>query len=471
MNKYEQILEKAVINIQCLDQFSLFRIIIYQFELTVMEELNPHPQGMEDPRARTAQVHWFGNRGKFKIEFAPEFLDRLEFDELKFVILHEMLHVLHLHRYRLKIDYHHPIVWNLACDHVINSILKADIDNNILDKVLKTPTHAFIIPDLASKDVTVEEVYEFLMKGAKENENEISLGGSGQGTAKESQDGTSIEINQNGNKSKVPKDTANKDKDESSEDGKDSKQKAQQVKEEVSGKVKEMIADMATAKESTPALAGRGNTSSRVLEMLNELLEVHIPLDQLLERAICQKLRPSVDNRSWKTLNPFYRTHGIKIAGRGEELALDSAVFVLDTSGSMSNYDVKEISSAVVNAFSLFNSMTIIKHDHSITSEVFHEGVLDEHDLKKVTGRGGTSHQEVFDRIQTLYELGEHGIGIVMLATDYGSDIEELVKNVNIYSWVEEIPIQVILPSHQKEMIQYVSKNVDPRPLIVEKPK
>ena len=38
-------------------------------------------------------------------------------------------------------------------------------------------------------------------------------------------------------------------------------------------------------------------------EMLDELLKVYIPIEQLLSRAVATKLSPSASSRSWRSLN------------------------------------------------------------------------------------------------------------------------------------------------------------------------
>ena len=55
----------------------------------------------------------------YRINFSPKFLDELSNDEVDFVLMHEIMHVVFKHCFRgQKAD---PYLFNVACDIVVNS--------------------------------------------------------------------------------------------------------------------------------------------------------------------------------------------------------------------------------------------------------------------------------------------------------------------------------------------------------------
>ena len=101
------------------------------------------------------------------IIFGPEFLERLSDSELDFVLMHEVLHCVLQHSVRGgKRD---DVMYNLACDLVVNStILKSNhMDlNSITIKGYETPMHA--LPDgTEGCELSVEEAYVLLNKDDK----------------------------------------------------------------------------------------------------------------------------------------------------------------------------------------------------------------------------------------------------------------------------------------------------------------
>lgn len=58
-----------------------------------------------------------------RIYWNPDFFATLTVDEIEFVVMHELMHIIHLHG--LRRQGRNPDRWNIACDYAINAALKA----------------------------------------------------------------------------------------------------------------------------------------------------------------------------------------------------------------------------------------------------------------------------------------------------------------------------------------------------------
>ena len=121
-----------------------------------------------------------------RIYFSPRFLESLSDDELDFVLMHEILHVVLLHFLRgTELDNDR---FNIACDIVVNSNIMLE-RGRVRPFILKNFGEAIhLAPDGKEGSLyTAEEVYEMLpqgktRKGAKEHRNV-----SGEGSAEKAQ--------------------------------------------------------------------------------------------------------------------------------------------------------------------------------------------------------------------------------------------------------------------------------------------
>jgi predicted metal-dependent peptidase len=97
----------------------------------------------------TDKVDTMGVDGR-NIYYNPAFVEKLEPDELIFVLCHEILHVAAAHT--LRRNDRHKIKWNIACDLAINQIL--------VDCGMKMPKQGLL--DAKFKDMSAEEIYDKL---------------------------------------------------------------------------------------------------------------------------------------------------------------------------------------------------------------------------------------------------------------------------------------------------------------------
>ena len=119
-----------------------------------------------------------------KIYFSPKFLDELSDKELDFVMMHEILHVVLQHCLRQG-EERDSELFNIACDIVVNSniLLSNDMDLSSIS-LANYGTLMHIAPDGKEGHLyTAEQVYEMLPK-SKKKEGEGGFSGSGAGQTK-----------------------------------------------------------------------------------------------------------------------------------------------------------------------------------------------------------------------------------------------------------------------------------------------
>ena len=125
--------------------------------------------------------------------FSPEFLDTLSNDELDFVLMHEVMHVVlkHLDRSTELDNY----LYNIASDTVINSII-LESKNNDLKSISLNGFGALmhLAPNgKEGREYTAEEVYEMLLSKAKKSPKNHADGNDGNSPNDGENDGDSNE--------------------------------------------------------------------------------------------------------------------------------------------------------------------------------------------------------------------------------------------------------------------------------------
>jgi len=89
----------------------------------------------------------FLKMGKVKCQWAPSFVDKLEVDQIIAVIKHEIEHIVRLHLVRgkhYKNDFINAMIWNMACDWVINGPKESK-------RIVGLPDGGCFIPTLSNK--------------------------------------------------------------------------------------------------------------------------------------------------------------------------------------------------------------------------------------------------------------------------------------------------------------------------------
>ena len=105
----------------------------------------------------------------YRINFSPKFLDELSNDEVDFVLMHEIMHVVFKHCFRgSKAD---PYLFNVACDIVVNSNILQSNGMNLKSITLSKYGESMHLTPTKQEGYlfTAEEVYQMLIKQASKN--------------------------------------------------------------------------------------------------------------------------------------------------------------------------------------------------------------------------------------------------------------------------------------------------------------
>jgi len=418
----EEKIHLAVLKILNRSSLKLFGCLIYKFELIILDEPG------------TAMCSINQQTKKPVITFFRKFIDK-EIENVEgmiYLILHEIIHFVDGHLNKCRIDNKDPRIFNLAADHIINTMLDNDCSNlGALKGIIIPPSNRFIIPELINTpNLTLMEAYEYLMNNIKR----ISF---------EEFDGMVNVYIDNEYKGKISLDLPEK-----GSEAEGSEELSTELKSEIRAIINNIIKQQ------------KGAHSGKIFEFLKNISKLEISWDILLENVIQTSLIKSNNNRSWKNIKKKIRHLGIKIPNNSKEVIMDNLYIIIDTSGSMSNIDQGKFVNLIIQSINFFKHIVIIQHDVKIQNilnvdrenfEYYKEEIF------KIYGRGGTSHLPVFKYIENMFFEEEEKIGLIILATDYESDIDIYWNNFEFHKF---IPVKVLCNSKKK-----ISKMVDPKPI------
>ncbi len=425
----------------------LFSCLLYKFEIFTFD--NP---GM------TAFVTFYNN--KFGMYFEKTFINSNTTQELVYIIIHEQCHVLNNHLERGK-NKDNRALFNIATDHVINDRLDTDVAKGHLNNI-KVPESRVIVNYFKDKNVTAEEVYEYLLENAEYSSESISFSIDADGNCTQSGEGegegdpeNQITVTLNKIKVTMPDGQV-------IEHIEDVKASSNQSSKEIDEATKNIQSDAKSILNSNLMDKKKGSGSSGIIELIREAVEVPLPWDELVENAIKSTVTVSNDNKSWKNINKRLGYHNIQLAGYGTEEKINKLIMCIDTSGSMSVEDFRKFVHIIQNSVHYFSNVIKIDHDYKITD--YREFTADEilmnaEGIYKFTGRGGTSHSEVFEKIEDLVYEHDEDVSMVFFLTDYESDIEQLW---NKFEWTKEIPVKFILTTKH-----HISEEIDKCPIYI----
>ena len=318
-----------------------------------------------------------------KIYFCPKFMDELSDSELEFVLMHEVMHIALGHCYRG--GEKDPYLYNIACDIVINSnILKEkDMDKSSItlgkygESMHKTPENQ------EGYDFTAEQVYAMLAKKAgKKGKSRSGLcGADGNSRSKDSSS------NGSGN---VGWDDHGKWKDDSDLTPEDRERIAEWNKR---------IREAGQAIEIRQASTGTGSIPLLAERRIKELTQPQIDWRTILSAFINEE----VVDYSFSPPDRRYQDSPFFLPDYNEtDISVKNILFMIDTSGSMSDKMVTAAYSEIKGAIDQFDGKLqglLGFFDASVVPPIPFEDE-DSFRIIKPKGGGGTDFEIIFKYVK-----------------------------------------------------------------------
>lgn len=354
----------------------------------------------------------------------PNFAMEISIHEMNFILMHEICHIVMMHRSRKGKRIHQ--IWNIACDAYVNKFVVNEIGaNNPGDTVKlsneKGKSIQFTVPkDMVWMDVglntdTPESIYNELIK----DKDIMKMYGSGSGCGNGDND-------DNGGESDSDTDIVRSGKYESDivEDGKSSKMTEEQIKQAqkiFNRRIKQRaIQDKSIGKG--------GGDLFRVLE------------DTLVEKVDWKKVFRKMLSKRYEIYNS-YVSPDRRFIGRGkvlpgpvksEEMGVTKVHIYIDTSGSIQDTDLYIALKQAQDLMKSYNATAIVNFwDTRVYREAETEFTEPKDIMKaKPKGGGGTDINCVFEYESSRYTKKDGSTDIILVWTDgcYGEIANKFYK-------------------------------------------
>jgi len=359
-----------------------------------------------------------------RIVFGPAFLDELTDGELDFVMMHEILHVVLQHCLREGERDHET--FNIACDIVVNSNILLENNMNASSITLKKYGEAMhLAPDgKEGHEYTAEQVYQMLSKRGRKkwvSDGGGESGGNGGGEDGEGESG-------NGNTKQKSQQTAQKPKGHWDDHSRWGLQEEEASLRDVWVK---RFSDAAEAISVRDPSETRGLLPKFAKRMLEELRRPQTDWRTLLNDFIQEEVTDysfSPPDRRFDD-SPFF----LPDFNEKEDMVED-ILFMIDTSGSMSDRMITDAYSEVQGAIEQFNGRLkgwLGFFDAEIIEPIaFYD--IEEFKVIRPAGGGGTDFQIIFEYVYKHMQE-KLPVSIIILTDGYAPFPEEaLVRGIPV---------------------------------------
>ena len=281
-----------------------------------------------------------------RVLFNPDYCERLNDEELLFLVAHEICHPMFDHIYRKGERDHKK--WNYAGDAVINPMLQDEgigqfIEGGVMDRDL-----------LAQGKGTADGVYNLLPQDSETDDDYVH------------------------NDMKAYDDI---------EDGAQGKSPA-----EIEQKQAEMKVKIAQATQTAKMM---GKLSAGLERFVGDLLKPRVNWVDVMQRFLTKQ---RTDTRTWARPNRRFLSQGMYLPSVSGE-ALGEIVFAIDTSGSIGEKELTQFASEIVKVYQDLAPTKI--HVIYFDSEVCHYDCFeDDEPVIKPHGGGGTAFSPIFKFMQ-----------------------------------------------------------------------
>lgn len=337
------------------------------------------------------------------LAFDPSFAAALSDGEMKFVMLHEVMHCVLKHCVRGKtLD---PLLYNIACDIVVNSLILESMGVNSFIIGDEEPMH--VAPDgQEGRLFTAEEVYDMLFSKAQKQQNPSARNGNDHSSG-----------NGSGGNGNIPKKTGS---------GYPGKVDNHEIWTNIFEKNAEALSDKWEARiRSTSRTCGDG--SGIPLGIKRYIVETEHMSRTNWRQVLAEFIKHNRSDFTFMKRDTRY-TGDIIMPSFVENMYGDSVNnlwFCIDVSGSISDETLAAVYSEIMAACSQIDELSgqIAFFDTVLSDFTPFENEDDVANIEPVGG-GGTSFSCVFDRLAEC-KNDELPVGIVILTDGYAAFPEE----------------------------------------------
>ena len=330
-----------------------------------------------------------------RIYFAPAFLDEISDPELVFVLMHEIMHVALRHTFRT--GGRDPLLFNIACDIVVNSNIMDAAGGDIRSITLaKYGPSMNTAPDgKAGSKYTAEEVYDMIVSSASGTQGQRA----GKGALKPGRCPNSAGMDPHSGFS-----------DDHSKWG-----TAQDKHIDELWKQRMREAYEAASSRIIGNGKGIGDLPAGVDRMLRELMEPktdwRILLNDFVQEEVVDYSFSPPDRRF--SDSPFFLPDYNET-----DITVKNILFWIDTSGSMTDQEITEAYSEIKGAIDQFGGRLEGWLGFFDAAVVPPAAFADENEFRviKPKGGGGTSFKVIFDYVQE--EMADMEIASIIILTD-----------------------------------------------------
>lgn len=289
------------------------------------------------------------------------FIESLDPEQLKGLLVHEILHVTNLHHTR-KGNRDHEL-WNSACDYAINPV--------VIEAGFKLPDGALL--EKRFNGMTAESIYAVLLEDMKEQQEQSSSGGGAANDGENPNEQGQSKKQQPGQVYDLPSESGSGKANES------------EIKIHESELKQDIINAINAEKKKL------GTVPDFMQRILDEIVQPKISWKEALN-AYFQEI--SRNDYTWQRKNSRYNSFYMPSLHRVES---DNIVVAIDTSGSIDSKTITDFIAEVTEINSISKSITLIYCDAKVhTFETIESGDA----ISKPIGDGGTDFAPVFKAVE-----------------------------------------------------------------------
>lgn len=333
-----------------------------------------------------------------KLIYNPDFCQRLDVDQLAAVVIHECVHNMFLHPTAVTEKQAQGKVkelWEIALEMVTNAeVIKILKMSNCGFKLPGRPYSPFsdAIPekgeeiyyyDSYCENLTAIEIYEKLVEKFKDKIVTVEIVGSGGGKSdneSKSKSGKEDEVkNETKDKVKLP---SILDKIIPS----DEKEKMQEAIEKTIAVIEKMKKQI-------------GDAPAGIERFIKRLQKTSVPWIRIL-LAFLSNIVSGAEEYRWERPNHRHPLADQIVMPGLIEVEQDDIVFVVDTSGSMSDNQLSQIAAELGKVAQIIPEVVVITTDAEIQERIKAHGLVDLFKKLKFKGGGGTDFCPVFEKIK-----------------------------------------------------------------------